>query len=602
MCGIAGIIMKNGAEPDRTALVAMRAALAHRGPDGGGEHVAGPVGLVHTRLAIIDLATGDQPLFGPGGGALVGNGEIYNYVELRAEQEGKVEHRTNADFEPTLSRLEARGCAAAADMRGMYAFAMLRPGGEGQDGAAGDVLLARDPFGIKPLYTVETDDAFAFASEPRALFAAGLAKPRLNGHKRTEFLQLHYTTGRDTVFAGIERLMPGEALRLSGGTIAERRRLPAVPPAPVAGVDGDAAAPPADMDEAVARFDAAFEDLVRLHQRADVPYGMFLSGGIDSSAVLTMMARLNERSVLAFTCGFTGTRVPDERPAAQKVAEALGAQHVQVEFSADDFWTNLPAIADAFDEPTTDYAILPSWKLAQEARKHVKVVLSGEGGDEIFAGYGRYRKLLKPWWRGGRRPRIKGELDNAGVLRNEARLWTTGLAGVRRDARTAWPDKLQAAQAADIEGWLPADLLLKLDRALMAHAVEGRTPFLDPVVARFGFHLPTRFKIEKNLGKAVIRHWLARHCPAAGAFERKRGFTVPVGEWIAARGADIGALVANQPCIEEICRPEAVRDFFQSFHPRQARAAWTLLFYAIWHKRHIEGVEPGGDAFEFLRG
>lgn len=599
MCGIAGIIMKDGSEPDRTALVAMRAALSHRGPDGGGEHVAGSVGLVHTRLAIIDLKGGDQPLFGPRGGALVGNGEIYNYVELRTEQEGRVRHRTDADFEPALSRLEERGCAAAADLRGMYAFAIHRPGENGQ---AGDVLLARDPFGIKPLYTVETEKAFAFASEPRALFAAGLAMPRLNGLKRTEFLQLHYTTGRETVFAGIERVMPGEALRLANGAIAERARQPAIPPAPVPGVDEDATDPPADMDEAVARFDAAFEDSVRVHQRADVPYGMFLSGGVDSSAVLTMMARLNDRPVLAFTCGFTGSGVPDERPAAQKVAEALGARHVQVEFAADDLWTHLPAIADAFDEPTSDYAILPSWKLAQEAHKHVKVVLSGEGGDEIFAGYGRYRKLLRPWWQGGKRPRLKGEFDNTGVLRNEARLWATGLAAIRRDARATWPDKLQAAQAADIEGWLPADLLLKLDRALMAHGVEGRTPFLDPVVARFGFHLPTEFKVEKNLGKAVVRHWVAKHCPAAGAFDRKRGFTVPVGEWIAQRGADVGALVARQPCIEEVFRPEAVRDFFQSFHPRQARAAWTILFYAVWHKRHIEGAEPVGDAFDFLRG
>src|SRR5690606_4844642 len=158
------------------------------------------------------------------------------------------------------------------------------------------------------------------------------------------------------------------------------------------------------------------------------------------------------------------------------------------DFTAEDFWAHLPAIADAFDEPTSDYAILPSWKLAREARRHVKVVLSGEGGDELFAGYGRYRRLLKPWWRGGRRPRTRGELEGTGLLRNEGRLWATGLAAVRRDARAAWPDKLQAAQAADIEGWLHADLLLKLDRALMAHGVEGRTPFLDPALAKLGFH------------------------------------------------------------------------------------------------------------------
>lgn len=585
MCGIAGILQKDGRKPARKTLDAMRRALGHRGPDGGGVHVSGNIGLVHTRLSIIDVEGGDQPLFSPAGGALVGNGEIYNYVELFAAQDGKVAHRTRSDFEPALSMLDATGPEAAADLRGMYAFAMQT--------ASGGLIAARDPFGIKPLYVYEDDTTLAFASEPKALFAAGLNAPELDPVRRTELLNLNYVAGAATPFRGIRRFAPGEAVAFDvAGAESGRGHVPSVPPA-----DGP---PPRDEEEALARFDAAFEDSVRVHQRSDVPYGMFLSGGIDSAALLTMMARLNETPVATFTCGFSGTGVHDEREAARAVARSLGAEHTEVEFSEDDFWTLLPAIADALDDPTVDYATLPTFKLGAEARKSVKVVLSGEGGDEIFAGYGRYRYLMKPWWRGGKRPRTKGLFEGLGVLLDEDRAWAAPLDAIRREAQGDTPDKLQAAQLTDIRGWLPADLLLKLDRCLMAHGVEGRTPFLDPVVAAFGFHLPPEFKVRDNRGKWLVRQWLAKHCPAADAFGRKKGFTVPVGEWIARRGAAIGDLVARQAAVAEIAAPDAVRALFRDAGGKRGRAAWALLFYAVWHKRHIEGAALSGDASEFL--
>jgi asparagine synthase (glutamine-hydrolysing) len=585
MCGIAGLIMKNGRAPPLAALEAMQRALAHRGPDGVGSYVKGGVGFVQTRLAIIDVAGGDHPLYGPGGSALVGNGEIYNYIELRHAQSGRVNYRTQSDFEPTLSLLESDGLSALGQLRGMYGLAIHRPWKD-------DVLLARDPFGIKPLYRLETDQLLAFASEPRAFFAAGLAAPALDPLRRDEFLELQYANTADTVFAGIRRVMPGEALRVVGGAVVESRHIDPVP--------APAAEAPTGLDAAMAAFDRVFEQSVLVHQRSDVPYGMFLSGGIDSAAVLTMMARLNERPVLAFTCGFAGTAAADERAQAAAVAKACGAEHVEVEFGAEDFWRTLPAIADAFDDPTADYAILPTYKLGAEAKKRVKVVLSGEGGDELFAGYGRYRYLLRPWWRFGRAPRIKGMFDRLGVLRHDGRDWAAAAEAIAAAERGGGRSKLQAAQAADIRGWLPHDLLLKLDRALMAHGVEGRTPFLDPEVARFAFPLPDELKVADDHGKWILRHWLAKHCPAAAAMGRKRGFTVPVGEWIAAEGARIGPLVARQASIAEVARPEAVERLFRDGARKFPRAAFTLLFYALWHRRHIERADGAADAFAAL--
>ncbi len=388
--------------------------------------------------------------------------------------------------------------------------------------------------------------------------------------------------------------MPGEVLSLGGGAAANRASLEAIP--------GERPDPPADLDAAIEGFDAAFEDSVRIHQRSDVPYGMFLSGGLDSAALLTMMARLNERPVRTFTCGFDSAEAHDERADAARIADSLGAEHSEVTFTQEDFWALAPAVAAALDEPTTDYAVLPTYKLGALARGSVKVVLSGEGGDEMFAGYGRYRKLLRPWWRGGKRPRTKGLFEGMGILREENRDWAASLDRVREEAARPGFSPLQAAQTTDIHGWLHADLLLKLDRCLMAHGIEGRTPFLDRGIARYAFSLPDKLKIRDDLGKWVLRHWLARYCPAAGAFARKRGFTVPVGAWIASRGAELGPLVARQPAIAELCHREPVEALFAAPGGKGGRAAWALLFYALWHRRHIDGARGSGDVFEALAG
>ena len=582
MCGIAGI-MTVGSPPPPAVLAAMEDALAHRGPDGRGRYVSGNLGMVHTRLAIIDLTTGDQPIREPGGAALIANAEIYNYVELHEELSG-VAFATASDCEPPLHLYRRLGIGFAEKLRGMYAMAIHDP-------ASGRLLLSRDPFGIKPLYYAETPNCFAFASEPEALIAAGIVAPRINTHRRLELMQLQFTTGDETMFDGIRRVAPGETLVVSGGRVIERRRRLALPRSGPRTEDEEAA---------LKRLDAALEDSVRVHQRADVPYGMFLSGGIDSTALLVMMARLNDRPVRAYTAGFSGTRVADERAQARLVAQKLGAEHVEVEVSEEDFWALLPAIAAAMDDPAADYAVVPTYKLASVAGRDVKVVLSGEGGDEMFAGYGRYRSVLRPWWRGGRPMRPHGFLEGLGVLRTESPGWRDGIAAAEINASLPHRTKLQIAQATDVADWLPNDLLIKLDRCLMAHGVEGRTPFLDPVVADAAFRLPDSLKVRKGVGKWLLREWLNRHLPEAAPFSRKRGFTVPVGQWIARRGKILGELIAEESGVAQVCHAEAVRRLFVSGGRRAELAAWVLLFYALWHRRHILGLDPAGDVFETL--
>src|SRR5260221_35728 len=343
--------------------------LGHRGPDGRGYHVKSTVGLMQTRLAIIDLATGDQPLFEPGGAALVANGEIYNYVELRAAMP-EIAFATQSDCEPPLHLYRAHGLDFAERLRGMYAIALHDP-------ANARLVLARDPFGIKPLYYVERDDGLAFASGPQALTGAGLADARLQESVRDELLQLRFTTGRDTIFTSIKRVLPGETVSVVDGRIVERRRITALP-------EGG----PLTQDETLAldRIDTVLGDSVRIHCRADVPYGLFLSGGIDSSLVLSYMAELGQGPVRTFAVGFAGTGVADERAAARAVAQAGGADHLEVAFDETDCWRLLPQIAASLDDPAADYACLPPYKLAQAARAEVKVVLTGVGGYELFRG------------------------------------------------------------------------------------------------------------------------------------------------------------------------------------------------------------------------
>ncbi len=575
MCGIAGVMTRDGSPPDPALLDRLQAALAHRGPDGQGRLVRGGVALVHTRLAIIDLDTGDQPLFAPGGTALVANGEIYNNPELRAAM-ADAPFRTRSDCEPAVFLYERDGDGFADSLRGMYAIALHDPRRD-------RLVLARDPFGIKPLYYIQTDTAFVFASEPQALRAT---QDSIDPVRRAELLQIKFTTGADTIFPGIRRVLPGETLVVEGGRIVARRRraaLPEGPPLPVR--------PPAALDG----LERVLLDSVSVHLRSDVPYGLFLSGGIDSSALLALMTRVAGTHVRVLTCGWEGGGEVDESREAERLARLMGADCHRLHMSRQDFWRFAPRIAAAIDDPTADAAVLPTWMLGRAARADgLKVTLCGEGADELFGGYSRYRKRRAPWRWFARKPRSKGLFGALPALGG----WRAGLVSAEAEAgRDRSP--LQAAQAADIGEWLPNDLLGKLDRCLMVHGVEGRTPFLDPVVADFAFRLPDALKTSARFGKVLLRDWLARAFPEAGAYARKKGFKPPVGAWMAAGAAHLSELVAAQPGVAAVIPPERVRAAFATAEA-SPQPAWSLLFYALWHSRHGLGIDAAGDIGEVL--
>ena len=587
MCGIAGILVHKG-YPDEQIISLLARSLEHRGPDGSGQFNHKKTVVLHKRLSIIDLETGNQPIQNQDGSAIIANGEIYNYLELR-ESLGKKNFLTNSDCEAPLHTYGLNGAAFTQDLRGMYAIAIVNI-------QTNNIQLARDPFGIKPLYYTKFKDGIAFSSEAGSLLDAGLAPRTLHVVKRDEFLQLQFTTGEDTVFEGIKRVMPGQTLSLDNNDITEVYQHNSLP---------DCGPENWSQKEALHKLDEALMDSVMVHQRSDVPYGMFLSGGVDSSAILACMRDLNEKPVEAFTAGFSGTSVNDERDQAQTVAAAAGANFTSVEFSEPNFWELLPRIAAVMDDPAADYAILPTYKLGKTCHDAgLKVVLSGEGGDELFAGYGRYRKQLRPWFLGGRNMRSKGIFHGLELLRNTGDQWKDHLNEVWEKESNPQRTKLQVAQAVDCADWLAHDLLIKLDRCLMAHGVEGRTPFLDPIVANVAMRLPDSLKVKGRIGKYLLRLWLDQKLPEAAAFSKKKGFTVPVAEWMGRRGATLGKLVASRESIQEICHRIEVEKLFSSLDgsaiKRNGQAAWVLLFYALWHRRHIEGLVPEGDILEVL--
>ena len=587
MCGIAGFMTVDGSEPSASAIASMLQAFAHRGPDGQGFFSAPGLAIAHNRLSIIDLETGEQPIHGPGGTVLVCNGEIYNYVELRAQLSG-VSFRTQSDCEPPLYLYLAHGLDFVRHLRGMYAMAIWDP-------STGSLVLARDPFGIKPLYYAETSEGLIFASEAQAILATECLDRTVRHESICQLLQLQFTTGRDTVFPGIKRVAPGETLVVQKGRVVARALEPALPMRAPERIG---------EDEALKRLDSALMDSVMVHQRSDVPYGMFFSGGVDSSALLACMARLNEKPVRAYTAGFPGTAARDERAHARAVAQSVGAEHIEVEVGAHHFWDLLPRIVATMDDPAADYAIIPTYILAREAAKDLKVVLCGEGGDEIFAGYGRYRRALRPWWLGGKPLRAKGLMDDRGILNRTCDDWRLDVATVEQALADGPWSHLQRLQALDCADWLPNDLLTKLDRCLMAHSLEGRTPLLDRAVTQAAFCLPDSLKIRRRAGKYLLRKWLDSAMPVAGAFTRKRGFTVPVADWMAPRAAQLGPLVARVEGVRALCVPGGVERVFSAVSNSDGReggsVAWSLLFLALWHRIHVEQVPMDGCIFSVL--
>ncbi|MFT4047686.1 MAG: asparagine synthase (glutamine-hydrolyzing) [Solimonas sp.] len=589
MCGIAGMVRRDGAVADE-ALLRMAGRLAHRGPEDSGTYVSGSFGIAHTRLAIIDIAGGHQPLFDRERRyALVCNGEIYNFVELRAELEALGRRFVSgSDSEVALQGFAQWGPASFARLRGMYAYALY-------DHARRELWLVRDRVGIKPLYVAPLGDRVLYASELKALLPL-LPRRDLDAAALAQFFENQYSTGADTVIRGVRRVPPGTALKITAELKIETHRY---------WTARDVAAPRARcFEDAVAEWEPLFEQVMREHMRSDVPYGVFLSGGVDSAVLLAQLKRLHPQPIKAYSIGWRDTAEGDEIEPASRIARELGAEHRVIRLDSREVLYRLPRAAWAADDLMRDYACLPTLALAEAAGRELKVVFSGEGGDEAFAGYGRYRpdffertfKALRHPGSGGFR--VRGELDPRWVRRLFRPALQAALKRHREQVVAAWRETpkswtdLQRRQYVDLQTNLPDDLLVKADRMLMAYSVEGRVPFLDHRVIEFGLGLPDELKISSRAGKIFVKRWAESFIPREHLWQHKRGFHVPVGEWL--RGPFLDALARRLPDSEAIdawCEPDAVRALLARQQARGdvTREVWSLLQFAIWHRLFISG-------------
>ncbi len=589
MCGIAGLY-SNQAPIDPTLLDSAARRLGHRGPDDHGTHVHGAFGMVHTRLSIIDPAGGHQPILSADGQrAVIANGEIYNYIELRRELEAQgYVFTSHSDTEVILHLYDRDGEAALDHLRGMFAFALY-------DGANGRLFLARDRLGIKPLFLNISAAGVAFASELKGLMPLLPASPQVSAAGLVQYLHSQFNTGEDTILDGVERLLPGEALIVEGGRVARRWQYWS-PLAIRSRAIGKA--------EAEAEFTELMDTVIEQHMRSDVPYGLFLSGGVDSGTLLGLLSRHSEAPIRTFSVGFPDSSLKDELPLADIMAKRYATRHTAIAPTPQELFAHLPVTVWAADDLMLDYANLPTSILAQRAGEELKVVFSGEGGDELFAGYRRYRvprveRLLKSLiWPGS------GGFRTSGTLKRDRRkgLLNDRLQAAFRDVRRPFVDAWRAADAnwsdlqrmqyVDVATALPDNLLVKLDRMLMAWAVEGRVPLLDHKVVEFALSLPDDLRVDHDRGKAFLKDWAAPLLSPEHLTGRKRGFHVPVGEWLS--GDFLDALETHLPRnggIAEWFNPNGVRTLIQRQRERKgnARLLWALVQFAIWHRLFMEG-------------
>jgi len=576
MCGIAGVSLRAG-EPPEALLRQLAALLAHRGPDGEGFYRHRQTALVHRRLSILDLEGGAQPIAAEDGRThIVANGEIYNYRVLQAQIRGwGVRLTTNSDSEVPLHCWRRYGIDFVGHLEGMYGLAIY-------DEASEELILARDPVGIKPLYIAETAAGVAFASEAGALVRAGWVAADVEQDAWSSYFNQQYVSGALTMFKGVRRVRPGEVLRIRRGVIVERRVYP-LQLSPARRME---------EDEALATFDGIAGEVVQSHLQSDVPYGAFLSGGTDSSCVVTKMAELVGQ-VRTYAIGFSSDTVADERENALRLAVKLETAHESIEFTHADFWKLLPEMCEAMDDLVADYAALPTLKLAGLASQGVKVILSGEGGDEGLAGYRYYRQHRRPGLRAMlRKERFRRRGDAAGfqnLFRPRIPAWRDGLSDDRRGTRGF--THLQMQQARDIRGWLPDDLMIKVDRCLMAHGVEGRVPLLDRRFLTFVFALPDDLKISDGQHKYLLRRWLADRQPQQDPWAQKKGFTVPIQAWLEARRSEVLKYLYSHRGVREVIVHEHLREWLeQPLDSRGAKLLFNVLCYALWHDVYIEAT------------
>ena len=626
MCGLAGIVLARDARVDERVLLAMRDAQRHRGPDEAGLYLGEGVGLGHRRLSIIDLSHGQQPMVDEAAGlALVYNGELYNFPALKTELEamGVVFH-SRSDTEVLLRAWQHWGEACLTRLVGMFAFAIW-------DMRARRVHLARDPIGIKPLYYGFTGAGdLVIASELKGLLAHPGVERRIDPQALEDYLALGYVPDPKCIYRGIFKLPPGHWLSWRAG---EPTPLPRqywdVPFQQTAGVT---------LHEAAAQLRGLLDESVAGQMIADVPLGAFLSGGVDSSAVVASMSRASRQPVRTCSIGFDHGAF-DETEYARRVAEHLHTRHFEKRVSPDDY-SLLDTLATIYDEPFSDSSALPTYRVCELARTQVTVALSGDGGDENFAGYRRYRLHA---WESGLRARLPRSLRKPvfGFLGNiypkadwaprPLRAKTTLQALARDDAEayfhsvstTPWALRrqlysaafkrelqdysaaevfrghaaraptdhpLSLAQYLDFKTWLPGDILTKVDRASMAHSLEVRVPLLDHRLVEWASSLPPALKLRGSTGKYIFKKTLEPNLPHDVLYRPKMGFSVPLSAWLRgplaqrAREALLAGAVAECGYFEPAMLDRLLRQH-ASGRRDHAPTLWSLLMLDAFLRR-----------------
>jgi asparagine synthase (glutamine-hydrolysing) len=632
MCGICGKLNFNRQEPvDSGLLRRMMELIYHRGPDGGGEYLCGPVGLGHRRLSIIDLNTGDQPMCNEDGTVwVVYNGEIYNFLELRADLE-KLGHKFKSatDTEVIIHLYEELGEESVERLRGMFAFALW-------DERQQKLLLARDRVGIKPIYYVNTGKALVFGSEIKSLIADPSVERRINPQSIDRFLTYYYLPGSETLFKDILKLDPGHYLTVKNGQVAMRQYW-----------DLQFAVGSQDMnfEEAVEKLRALLRRTVKDHMISDVPVGVLLSGGVDSTGVLRYAAEQTDKPLHTFTIGFDGQGFADERPYARLASEKYRTVHRELTMTAEDFRDFLPKYIWHMEEPICEPPAVALYFVSKLARESsVKVLLSGEGGDEAFGGYQNYRNLLLL-------ERMKSALGPArGMLRyGFLALKRIGLSRFHRYAclvepnlsqyylsRTATPysgfnqlknalysnefketlltppsnhpihqpanqlishffykqqhqPPLNQMLYVDTKTWLPDDLLVKADKMTMATSVELRVPLLDFQVLEYAASLSQDFKVRGWSTKRVLKEALKDSVPREILERKKTGFPVPYEKWLRTELKDYvhDTLLSPTSNLGAFFHKKKILELLNSYQNGAALSAevFCLLMIELWHQR-----------------
>jgi asparagine synthase (glutamine-hydrolysing) len=629
MCGICGKFIANDLEAhvDRSLLWSMMETIRHRGPDDEGMYVSGPVGLGHRRLSIIDLNTGQQPISNEDGTVwVVFNGEIYNYKELRTFLVRKGHHfRTATDTEVLVHLYEEFGVEMLPKLRGMFGFAIW-------DKKSKMLLVARDRVGIKPVYFHWNDQVLLFASEVKAILADPSVRAELDPAALGTFLTYLYPTGEHTLFKEVKKLSPGHYLTVKDGSLKIEQYWD---------LQFGSSHAEANVDRSVTELTALLHETVRNHMISDVPVGVLLSGGVDSTAMLSFAVEEAIQSVSTFTIGFDDELCTDERPYARLAADKYGTQHYEMTIKAQDFLDFLPKYVWHMEEPLCEPPAIALYYVSKLARDNgVKVLISGEGGDEAFAGYQNYRNLV--WLEKIKRAlgpmsssvsAVAGQLGKLGGFkrfRDYAPLMTLPLADYYH-SRSSNPmaffnqhrDKLYTsefratlngndpAQLAkkcfaavdglndldkmlyvDTKTWLPDDLLIKADKITMANSLELRVPLLDHHMLEFAAALPVDFKLKGFTTKYILKKALSERVPQAIRDRKKTGFPVPYESWIRKDFKDTVWSVLTDPKTVKrgYFRQDAVEGLLRanSNGSNYSKEIFSLLTLELWHRTFID--------------